>query len=382
VIRPRSPQQSASSSCRLCTILAEQLEPMALAGHNAFDSVSRAGQICQILDPTAHPACAQIVSLHGRTLFKLIQSGLPLSKACAATRLCPTTPTSSARRPHRAALPPNAKGCDVCMQFAEYVKVLMWENITGPDFYNHLTVFCETFPYPDSALCDALETIYLAEIEKEVQAGTESFDICVNIGFCDGCAKKRSDVYDCDFCQNLILWLEAQAQHFAEPYVLDALIDLCVTLPSPLSAFCVAYVDQTIDAWIQWIEDQVPGYQICELVGFCPDPTEKKVNVLKFARPGDSVLCELCKGIVDAIAQMLVDQKVEEEIEDYLQGWCSEIGGAIGNLCKSIVEQYTPLICELLEEGLEELDICQKIGLCDNRNAKSAPPKVRRGRLA
>ncbi|OHS97638.1 hypothetical protein TRFO_09344 [Tritrichomonas foetus] len=65
------------------------------------------------------------------------------------------------------------------------------------------------------------------------------------------------------------------------------------------------------------------------------------------------------------------DATVESEIIKLVEQLCETFPAPYSSLCDSLVEQYVPLIMQWIEEGLESLDVCSKIGLCSTQGKKT-----------
>ena len=109
----------------------------------------------------------------------------------------------------------------------------------------------------------------------------------------------------------------------------------------------------------------------------------------------ESFICTICTQIVEVIEGLLEDEKTEKEIEELVLQQCLLWSDPYRSVCETLV-QYVPLIMQLSAEGLETLDICVKIGFCEetakNENCKSCmefykwiadkyPGKMTAGRL-
>lgn len=85
---------------------------------------------------------------------------------------------------------------------------------------------------------------------------------------------------------------------------------------------------------------------------------------------GDSILCNICTDIVTQIEQLLEDKQVEEEILEYILQYCQKLPSPYSSLCGAYIEQGISLVISYIEQGLESLDICVKLSLCETTKAK------------
>jgi hypothetical protein len=350
---------------------------MVLSGAPDVELGSRASAICSILDPSTYPLCHQIVSLHTPILRRLLADGVRPSSACSALSLCPTTPTATKGtvRP-----PTEGIGCGICMQIAGYVAELLREGASEADIYTQLTtIYCQTFEFPNSALCTAIADLYLPTMIQDLATGMDEYSTCGNLAFCDANGLRVGDSDDCQLCLLVIEWCEGQVESRLTPLILYYGAELCDLLPGGLADECVVFLYQNIDSLIQAINDAIPSQEICAYFGYCGASGRKTKKAPKTVT--DSLVCQLCRDLVGEIGAMATDQKTQEDIELYLQGRCKQLGGVTGSLCKSTVEQYLPMIWVMIEKGMQQFEICTKIRFCGD-GMPQFPAKVRMPRIA
>lgn len=90
----------------------------------------------------------------------------------------------------------------------------------------------------------------------------------------------------------------------------------------------------------------------------------------------NSVFCDICFDLIDLIERLVNDQKIEEEIAQLLDQYCQGFPAPIPVICTSVVDEYLPIILQLLAAGLAKSDICAKIGFCSSsRKSHSVRPQ-------
>ncbi|XP_063817383.1 prosaposin isoform X2 [Pseudophryne corroboree] len=78
-----------------------------------------------------------------------------------------------------------------------------------------------------------------------------------------------------------------------------------------------------------------------------------------------SVPCDLCKEVVDVVRKFVSDNATQSEILSYLNKACEFIPDeAISSECKQLVDQYYPLVLNIIVEELNPSVACAAIGLC------------------
>lgn len=84
-------------------------------------------------------------------------------------------------------------------------------------------------------------------------------------------------------------------------------------------------------------------------------------------------LCDLCHQLVSYVKDLVSSAALEEEIRDFLYGYCDTLEWPTKDICRSSVLTYLPSIIQMIEDNIDSLHICQKIGFCnetDNSNQK------------
>jgi saposin len=341
VRRPVPRHHTDARYCTACSLLVSHIESFVLKATPTTEIHAAANQLCTLIDSSLSAPCSQIATLLTDSLIHFLTLGLSPSAACSAVQLCPQT-----RRPDRhlvrhPILPRHpGNGCDICRHVASQFR----SHPSDPDV-------CQGLPYPHGALCSAIIDLHATEIASDS-------DFCVNTHFCGSSAA----VYSCDVCLHATsLAREYALSGFGAADIPGQVIDACRTFPGHLSSVCTEFSYQILPELSDDVARFVSASQICEMKKFCPSQHPSPITLGK----GDGFFCDVCTEIVDAAAEALIDQKVEEEIEDILEKLCDNLPSVIGIICRSFVAQYTPTILAWLEEGIEALEICQRLGLCD-----------------
>lgn len=79
----------------------------------------------------------------------------------------------------------------------------------------------------------------------------------------------------------------------------------------------------------------------------------------------DGSLCDLCHQFVTYVKDFIQSASLEEEIKEFLDGYCDTLSWPTRDICKNLVSSYLPTIIQMAEDEIDTLQICQKIGLCN-----------------
>jgi saposin len=90
------------------------------------------------------------------------------------------------------------------------------------------------------------------------------------------------------------------------------------------------------------------------------------VNREKFGQQKRSSdpICDICLQVVKAVEDALESTQDIDEVIQLVLPICDVLPSPYPAICKTLVKEYVTLIAEYLEQELEHLEICQRIGLC------------------
>jgi len=77
-------------------------------------------------------------------------------------------------------------------------------------------------------------------------------------------------------------------------------------------------------------------------------------------------LCDICKLVVNFLQPYVDNNSTEQEAEQALEGLCNILPSSISSTCDSLVQQYFPLIWQLVQSEFSNDEICIQLGLCNS----------------
>jgi len=99
----------------------------------------------------------------------------------------------------------------------------------------------------------------------------------------------------------------------------------------------------------------------CGAVQHCTTTVWKNQQI----KSSETEVCEFCQSIVDDVHKFIASRKTEDEITHYLVTACAIIpDSAIADECKTIVQQFTPEIMDLILSGVSPKMVCGLLHLC------------------
>lgn len=111
---------------------------------------------------------------------------------------------------------------------------------------------------------------------------------------------------------------------------------------------------------------------ICPELPLCFDDTTSKQSVELKANPAE---CALCKFVVNYVDTVIQNNKSEAAIEAALEKVCTILPHALNSSCVQFVENYGPILVQLLEKYVTPDQVCAAIKACTNASQDITPRK-------
>ncbi|KAK1164440.1 hypothetical protein AOXY_G14742 [Acipenser oxyrinchus oxyrinchus] len=184
---------------------------------------------------------------------------------------------------------------------------------------------------------------------------------------------KVRDSPQCAVCEYVMKEIERMVeQEKTEESVIHAVEKVCSILPATLSAQCRDLIESYGQAIIELLMQQADPKTICTVLGLCKDASRLYIPAMDQARFKAGDFCQICTMAVSYIDGILQKNATEAEIEAAVQKVCSFLSAAMQEECDQLVEQYEPMLVQLLLQMLDPDFICTKLGAC----ASAAKPNL------
>ncbi|GAA6213952.1 prosaposin isoform X1 [Lates japonicus] len=169
----------------------------------------------------------------------------------------------------------------------------------------------------------------------------------------------------CAICEFVMKQLESMLEdQTTEEEVIQAVEKVCTLLPDSLSAQCKDLIETYGQAIIELLVQQADPKTVCTVLALCKDARRAYVPVLDQARFKAGGYCEVCKMAVSYIDQILEKNATEAQIEEAVRKVCSFLPDTLQTECDQMIEQYEPLLVQLLLQMLDPDFVCMKLGAC------------------
>ncbi|KAL6101675.1 psap [Pungitius sinensis] len=169
----------------------------------------------------------------------------------------------------------------------------------------------------------------------------------------------------CAICEFAMKELESLLEDQAtEEKVVLAVEKVCAYLPSSLSNQCKDLIDTYGQAIIELLMQQADPKTICTVLALCNDEGRAVVPALDQDAFKNGGFCQVCKMAVSYIDGILEANATEAQIEEAVRKVCSFLPDSLQTECDQMVEQYEPMLVQLLLQMLDPDFVCMKLGAC------------------
>nr|XP_057915091.1 prosaposin [Doryrhamphus excisus] len=169
----------------------------------------------------------------------------------------------------------------------------------------------------------------------------------------------------CAICEFVMKQLEAMLEdQTTEEEVIKAVERVCTYLPSSLTGQCKDLIETYGQAIIELLVQQVDPKTVCTVLALCNDAKRAYVPALDVTTYKVGGYCKVCKMAVAYIDGILEKNATATEIEDAVRKVCSFLPDSYKEECDQLVEQYEPILVQLLLQMLDPDFVCLKLGAC------------------
>lgn len=171
------------------------------------------------------------------------------------------------------------------------------------------------------------------------------------------------DSPQCAICEYVMKEIENMIQdQTSEAEIVQAVEKVCNILPSTLTAQCKDLIETYGQAIIDLLVQEADPKTVCSFLALCSGVSHVPVmDKQHFAAGG---FCDVCKMAVRYVDGILEQNATQSEIEEAVLKVCSFLPDAVKDECNQLIEQYEPLLVQLLLQTLDPDFVCMKLGAC------------------
>ncbi|GBN42353.1 Prosaposin [Araneus ventricosus] len=270
--------------------------------------------------------------------------------------------------------------CELCKEVIGKVEDMVKDQKTEDEIKAALDKVCSYLPSSVSAKCvsfvnqyaDLIVTLLIQELDPQL--------VCAQLGLCPASVlleqpKGTDNDVECFLCKEVIQKMEQLVNdNRTEEAIKAALDEVCSLLPPSYRTKCDNFVNKYTDLIVTLlIQELLNPQMVCAELGLC----SSSVLIEQPKGTDNNVECDLCKEVIQKVADMVKDQRTEDEIKAALDKVCSYLPSSISAKCESFVNQYTDLIVTLLMQELDPQMVCAELGLCPSQIKEEKPKELK-----
>uniref|UniRef100_A0A4W5RAT4 Prosaposin n=1 Tax=Hucho hucho TaxID=62062 RepID=A0A4W5RAT4_9TELE len=292
---------------------------------------------------------------------------------------------------------------DVCEDCVKFITDTQEEAKSNATFVNSLIEQiqdqCDMLGPGISDLCKQYVSQYAPLIVQQLMS-MQPKDICAFAGFCSADVKssvpmmklvaakaipavklvpatkmeavkpatkmvRARDSPQCAICEFMMKEVESMLEdEKTEQDVVHVVEKVCSVLPSSLSVQCKDLIEAYGQAIIELLVQEADPKTVCTVLALCKDASRAFIPVLDQAQVEAGGFCDVCKVAVQYIDGILEQNATEAQIEDAVRKVCSFVPEAVRSECDQLIEQYEPMLVQLLLQMLDPDFVCMKLGVC------------------
>nr|XP_046258353.1 prosaposin isoform X2 [Scatophagus argus] len=314
--KQEAPKQESDVVCQDCIKLLTDAQEEAKANSSFVDSlISSIEKQCDLLGPSLSEMCKEYVSQYGTLVVQQLMSMQP-KDICSRIGFCPSMKKS------------------IPMLTLQAAKAIPASKTV-----------------PAAKMVPALKLVPATKVES----ATDKSNPMVRV----------RDSNMCAICEFVMKQLESMLEDQAtEEEVIQAVEKVCTLLPSSLSGQCKDLIETYGQAIIELLVQQADPKTVCTVLALCNEAHRAYVAVLDQTRFKVGGYCEVCKLAVTYVDEILEKNATEAQIEEAVRKACSFLPDSLQTECDQLVEQYEPVLVQLILQMLDPDFVCMKVGAC------------------
>ncbi|XP_028915571.1 prosaposin isoform X1 [Ornithorhynchus anatinus] len=172
----------------------------------------------------------------------------------------------------------------------------------------------------------------------------------------------------CELCEYVIKEITKLLEdNKTEENVIHAVEKVCSILPKSMTQECQDLVEAYGKSIVELLLEEASPQLVCSMLGLCagrrPAQTVHLAE-LKAEKPKIRGFCDVCKKLVGYLDHNLEQNSTKQEILAGLEKGCSFLPDPYQKQCDEFVDEYEPVLIEILVEMMDPNFVCLKIGAC------------------
>ncbi|NXJ37376.1 SAP protein, partial [Ciconia maguari] len=211
-----------------------------------------------------------------------------------------------------------------------------------------------------------LQTLVPAQVVHEVKM--ETVEVSADLLFCMFllCTQKASVQEKtfslCEICETMVKEVTGLLEsNKTEEEIVHEMEVICYLFPASVKDQCKDFIGVYGQALIDMLLEATNPEAVCVMLKCCAANTPPPQPVL--VKPAGG-FCDICKMVVAYADKELEKNATTAEIEALLEKVCHFLPESVSDQCVQFVEQYEPVVVQLLAEMMDPTFVCTKLGVC------------------
>ncbi|KAM6347255.1 prosaposin isoform 2-T2 [Alca torda] len=280
---------------------------------------------------------------------------------------------------------------DVCQDCIRLVTDVQEAVRTNSSFVKSLVAHakeeCDRLGPGMSDMCKSYISEY-SDLAIQMMMHMQPKDICAMVGFCPSMKSvplqtlvpaqvvhevkmetvEKASVQEktfsvCEICETMVKEVTGLLEsNKTEEEIVHEMEVVCYLLPGSVKDQCKDFIDVYGQALIDMLLEATNPEAVCVMLKCCAankPPQQQPVLV----KPADG-FCDICKMVVAYADKELEKNATTAEIEALLEKVCHFLPESVSDQCVQFVEQYEPVVVQLLAEMMDPTFVCTKLGVC------------------
>lgn len=249
--------------------------------------------------------------------------------------------------------------CPLCEKMFEEVFKAIMTNRSKAVIILALEEVCYLVSSEQRHKCFDFFKEYSDFIVEEILEGMTPKLLCMSLGICDLFEVPPPPVQnvECELCKAVVNTVyKNMEENGTKEEIIEELEKVCSYLPY-VHDQCKGLVDKYGSQMIDMLVQGMPAEEVCQKLGFCKVP-----SALPKSKVGDS--CVICEGIIAELYIKLQNNATIDSIKHYLEALCSVAPSSFSDKCRSMVEQNTATILEMVIKNYPPRKVCEELSIC------------------
>ncbi|XP_025902098.1 prosaposin isoform X2 [Nothoprocta perdicaria] len=280
---------------------------------------------------------------------------------------------------------------DVCRDCIQLVTDLQEAVRTNASFVKSLVAHakdeCDRLGPGMSDMCKSYISEYSdLAIQMMMHMDQQPKDICAMVGFCpslksvplqklvpaqvvqevkmetvEKTAAQEKALSVCEICETVVKEVTGLLEsNKTEEEIVHEMEVVCYLFPASVRDQCKDFIDVYGQAVIDMLLEATNPEAVCVLLKCCASSKPPQPAVVKPA----GGFCDVCKMVVAYADKELEKNATTAEIEALLEKVCHFLPESVSDQCVQFVEQYEPVVVQLLAQMMDPTFVCTKLGVC------------------